>query len=227
MRDSQSHILEKIRKESDVLVDSRIEAVKAIWKAHCEAQQLAFYANFLKVLKFEAIGKAIGEAGMKEFAGTIGAGLENEKFVELGRKASGLEYRPFVPERIWDLHTAYNMVMFSAAGTWLLWKIGMDPVKITDTSKMIELVSRVLPTYAAYIEKYKLTALYHLADELDANLVSEMRHLLTGEATDIEAARRASKAMATAQFARSDPAILKAASDLAARYADPDTPQPQ
>lgn len=220
---ARNHVLGKIALESEASV--QVEAVKAIWICHCEAQNLAFCIDLLKVLKEDAISDAVADQRVRNFTDTILSEINQTEFKILNKNISGIYHKPFVSGRIFDLHTAYNSIVNHGYATFSFWKAGMDPRKLLDSTKVCDLVARVMPSRSDYIKKHQMQAVYYLLDEIDAELVSQMRNLLWGEDTDLDAARRASAALQVTRLAAANPKIFEAAQKLDDRFTNPVPPR--
>lgn len=173
------------------LVDKRrFDAVERIWTAVNDMARLKHISGMMALLKVEEVAKEIRDPRMKQVLAMLGAGAP--AIDELKNVAR--DERPFVPELAWAYFSAYSSVLY---GNYMLFKMletGADePTKFLKRDGNKDILKAALPHQSEWIDRVQPEAYHHLVDELQNNLLMELRKILEGvevSVAEIEKARR-------------------------------------
>ena len=159
----------------------RIEAVDQLWSAVTELAPAKSASAMMTAIKFEAAAKeAAKNPRFRQLFEMLGAALDLKK---LG-STNASKVRPFVSEMSWAIFSAYQAVLLFAVTQLHMLKGGLDMPDVMNTSAITKLVQAVLPHHTAYLEKYGASGYHHLVEELESQLLKELRNFLKGEESD-------------------------------------------
>ncbi len=160
----------------------------------------------LSVLKFDAVAKQVhNDPKLREFVEKLTETLGGDGFEERMAEIRADEERPFVSEFAWALYAAYAAIILGAWATMKILSIGAEHVeRYIKRDHVNGLLKAVLPHQADYIDKYGEAAYYHLLEELEKNILAEMKRSLDGAESDDENIKRSSEIMAQVAKVTSD-----------------------
>jgi sulfur relay (sulfurtransferase) DsrF/TusC family protein len=175
----------------------RVEAVERLWIAVTRLSRMKGPAMSLSVLRVDAIAKRVSvESNVREFVELMTTTMGGENFEQRMGEIRADEERPFVSELVWALYSAYAAVVLGAWAVMKVLSLGAEDVdKLINHQHVNDLLKAALPRQAEYIEKYGSSAHYHLLDELERRIITELKRTLAGEDADSENLRHSSEIM--------------------------------
>lgn len=175
------------------LIDKRrFEAVEKIWTAISDSAQLKLLSVTMASLNYDVIAKDINNPKMQQFISVIGSQAPDPKTL----KNIARDERPFVSEIVWAYYSAYISVLYFNFVRFNTLKIGIeDPQRLLKSDNIKNILKTALPHQAQFIDEQDAGAYYYLLDELEANLLSELRKILDGKEADQAATQRAREIM--------------------------------
>ncbi len=129
---------------------------------------------------------------MQKFLGVIGESAPDlSKLKNIAR-----DDRPFVPEVVWAYFSAITSVLYFNLIRLQVLQIGLeDPQKYVNAEYVKRVLKAALPHQSAFIDEHDAGAYYYLLEELEENLLNELRKVLEGKQADQAAAQRAKEIM--------------------------------
>ena len=159
-------------------------AVERIWNAKIANDQwLTLAAVVSKIDLDRAIAAARnGDTTIRQFAQVFDKATTGDLKKDLPPTMANSE-RPFVPESVWVLFSAYQGILLHSVMVIKMLALGSaEYFKGGDTLKPKMLAA--LPELKDYIEKYGNSGYYHLLEILERKLLTALRKLLGGEDGD-------------------------------------------
>jgi hypothetical protein len=143
----------------------------------------------MAILKFDAVAKDVQNPKMQQFLDLITPDAPKQKNI-------ACDERPFVPEIAWAYFSALTTVLnFSHARLKVL-KSGVEnPQELLAPENAKKILKAALPHQARFIDEQDPGAYYYLIDEIEANLLNELRKILDGKEADQAATQRAKEIM--------------------------------
>lgn len=183
------------RVQRQALVDKRrVEAVERVWLAVTNiGQQYRLVAGMLHRIDLSVASKQIktnrSYQQFFEFLGKL-APVPNDAMNPARAE------RPFLTEPAWAYFTAFQTILVSAAAVIKALEAGFDEVdKMMDAVQVKTLLKTALPHRADFIEKSRTSAYFLLLDDLEQQLLDELRKILDGQEVDQAAVRRSAEIM--------------------------------
>jgi hypothetical protein len=172
----------------------RFEAVEKVWAAVNDLAQLKYISSTMAILNFKAVAKRSTDPKMQQFLSVIGAGApELDKIKNVAR-----DERPFLPELAWAYFNAYTTILYASLALYKVLTIGIDdPDKLLSIDAIQKILKAVLPHHAKWIDESEPGAYHYLLDEIENNILAELRKILEGKDADQAAAVRAKEIMDT------------------------------
>lgn len=172
----KSGALSNMSQRQAVLYEKQVEAVERIWFVISLTSTLKIIPAMLSSFKMDEVSKAIStNPNLQEMFKMMGNNVDNEKIKEMNANAS----RPFVSALVWAYFSAYQTIVFHYIAQLKLLEMGME-LKFVKTEDMIELIKRLLPHQAEYIDKFGPDAAFYLLDEVETKLLNEIDNMLKG-----------------------------------------------
>jgi hypothetical protein len=154
----------------------RIEALEALWNATLQLGVFLMSASLVTFLKLEEIDKRQGpDDGIQKLLQPFIATDIKEKLDGISAEA----HRPFIPENVWKIFSAYQGLLIICQMRLQALSTGMkDTGKLFATSKMIDQIKDVMPHLSEYLDKHGLSGAAQLADPLRDLLLKAIRTAL-------------------------------------------------
>lgn len=172
----KSGALSNLSQRQAVLYEKQIEAVERIWSVISLTSILKIIPAMMSTFKMDEISKAIAtNSNLQEMFKMIGKNVDDEKIKKMNANAA----RPFVSALVWAYFSAYQTIVFHYIAQLKLLEMGME-LKFVKTEDMIELIKKLLPHQAEYIDKFGPDAAFYLLDEVETKLLNEINNMLKG-----------------------------------------------
>lgn len=175
----------------------RLQAVERVWQAVCERSQLKMLCIWCQSVKMDrllptAAGGGPDSDSTARFAESIlkAVGLEKPPAVPFSNPQSE---RPFLSPVIWATFTAYLAVVLARYVQLNLAKEKLDPKFLKGPHETIEMVKRMLPHQAAFLDQYGESGLNFLVDEIEEKLLKEIGAYLNGDEADLRSVAQANE----------------------------------
>jgi hypothetical protein len=166
----------------------RFDSVEKIWFAVNDLAPLKALSAMMAVLNYDEISKDAGDPKMQQFLGVIGSSAPDlHKLKNVAR-----DERPFVPEIAWAYFSAYSNVLYFSLIRFQMLKIGVgNSQRYVTTGNIKKILKVTLPHQARFIDEQDAGSYHFLLDEIESNLLNELRKLLDGNEADQAATQRA------------------------------------
>lgn len=176
-----------------LLIKRRLEAVERIWSAVIDLAPAKGVAGFMSVVKFDASAEeAARNPQFRKIFEMFGKPYDVHKPPTDVAKYEKL----FVSPLAWALFSAYQSVVIGAVLRAKILAIGVeDAPKFLNNEHIKNVLKAVLPHQAEYIDKNEPAAHYHLLEEIEQNLLSELRRMLEGADIDEKSVGQAAQIM--------------------------------
>lgn len=93
--------------------------------------------------------------------------------------------KPFISPLAWAYFSAYRMVVTYYYATAKLLETGFkNSIELLNQQHIQDLLKAALPHQSKFIEEHKSACYHYLLDELENNLLDELKKILEGKATD-------------------------------------------
>src|SRR5690606_9350575 len=116
--------------------------------------------------------------------------------------------RLFVPPMAWAAYAAYRTVMGAAVVILATIKTGMEPSILKGNEEINKAVKLVLPHYSALLDQYPDTGIFHLVEQLEEKVFSELLASFSDTENDRRTIDRAAQIVSYAQEASGDLAAM-------------------
>lgn len=183
----QSMILSRLAGRQATIDTRSIEALDALWDATLKLGTFRMSASFITMLKLESIDKR------PENDTSIQTLLKPFISNDLKEKLEGItaeKYRPFIPENVWKIFSAYQgLLIFCQMRLQALSSGLRDTEKLFATTKMIDEIKEVMPHFKDYLDKYGIAGAAQLADPLRELLLNAIRATLQESENEEKAAK--------------------------------------
>jgi hypothetical protein len=179
----------------------RFEAVEKVWTAVNDLAQLKYISSTMAILNFKAIAKRSTDPKMQQFLSLIGAGApELDKIKNVAR-----DERPFLPELAWAYFNAYTTILYASLARYKVLSAGVDePEKYLSFEALQKILKAALPHQTNWIDENEPGAYHYLLDEIENNILAELRKILEGKEADQVAAARAKEIMGAVKAATNE-----------------------
>jgi hypothetical protein len=185
----KSGALSNLSQRQVVLYEKQIEAVERIWSVVSLTSTLKMIPAMMSSFKMDEVSKAISTTpNLQKTFKMIGGNVDDEKIKKMNASAA----RPFVSVLVWAYFSAYQTIVFHYIAQLKLLEMGME-LKFVKTENMVKLVKKLLPHQAAYIDEFGPDAAFHLLDEVEAKLLSEIEKMLKGKGLSEESIKEAAQ----------------------------------
>lgn len=168
----------------------RFEAVERIWKAINDMAQLKGLSSMMAIMNVKEVAKEVGDPRMQQVLSMIGAGTPDMRDV----KNIARDERPFLPDLAWAYFTAYSTILYGNLVVYQMLKTGVkDFEKYIKRDGSKEILKAALPHQSKWIDDNQPETYHYLLDELENNLLLELKKILDGvevDAAEITKARK-------------------------------------
>ncbi|GMO94526.1 hypothetical protein [Bradyrhizobium ottawaense] len=168
----------------------RFEAVERIWTAVNDMAPLIMLSGMMAVMNVIEVEKEIRDPKMKQFLGIIGRSAPSDP-TQLKNVAR--DEQPFVPELAWAYFSAYSSILYGNLMTFKALENGVEPTKILKKDANKNILKAALPHQSQWIDQTEPQMYHFLLEELQGNLLKELRKILDGadaSKAEIEKARQ-------------------------------------
>jgi hypothetical protein len=188
----RSNVLAGSAGRQALLDKKRFEAVEKVWTAVNDLAQLKYMSSTMAILNFKAVAKEATNPKMQQFLSLIGTGVpELDKIKNVAR-----DERPFLPELAWAYFNAYTTILYGSLARYKVLTIGLDePDKFLSYDAGQKILKAALPHHAKWIDENEPGAYHYLLDEIESNILAELRKILEGKDADQAATARAKEIM--------------------------------
>lgn len=172
----------------------RLEAVERIWIGATKWSQFKATANMARVMKFDALFAAAKDESrdsekIRSFARSL---TENATLINMHKDTQDVQHeRPFVSADVWAHYLTYTMTLSRPVLKLTLLQYGLGEELMASEKPFLEMVKKLLPDRAEYIEKLGEAGVYSLVDELEERLLSALQLCLEGKDIDEKGLERA------------------------------------
>jgi hypothetical protein len=181
----------------------RLDAVDQLWTSVIALAPARAIMGMMSVINFEtAARRAEQDPKTRQVFEAMGSGFDI-KTIDVSGAAKA---RPFLSPMVWAIYSAVNAVTMHAVMRWNVLRNGFGTQDFMDNEAIAKLLKIVLPHHSESIDKYGPSMYYHVLEELDARLLSELQNMLSGVEAD-----KASIAQAS-EIVRHSSAVLNQAS---------------
>lgn len=185
----------------------RFDAVERIWTAVNDLAQLKQISGMMAILNVEEIAKDIRDPRMKQVLGMIGIGAPDIKLL----KNVARNEQPFVPELPWAYFRAYTSILYANLITFKMLESGVDePTKYLKRDANKEILKAALPHQSQWIDQTEPQMYHYLLEEIEGNLLTELRKILEGadvSRAEIERAKQILEAVKRADEQKTEVAV--------------------
>lgn len=179
----------------------RFEAVEKVWTAVNDLAALKNLSSMMATLNFKAIAKEADNPRIQEFLSLIGVAAPDPKNL----KNIARDEQPFLPELAWAYFEAYKAILYASYARYTVLKVGFkDGDKYLTSEPLKKIVKAALPHQSKFIDEYEPETYYYLLEELEANLLVELRKILEGKEADKADAEHAKEIMAALKDAEEE-----------------------
>lgn len=184
----QNMVLSRLAGRQAAIDTRNIEALEALWGATLKLGVFRISASIITILKLDAIDKR------PEHDGSIEKLLKPFLAEDVKEKLEGMSaerHRPFVPENVWKIFSAYQGLLIICQMRLQALSSGMrDTEKLFKTSAMIDDIKEVMPHFNDYLDQYGMAGAAQLADPLRDLLLDAIRATLQDSENDGKAAKK-------------------------------------
>lgn len=172
----------------------RFEAVEKVWTAVNDLAALKGLAASMAVLNYKAIAKEANDPKMQQFLSMVGGSAPDIQTL----KDIARDEQPYLPELAWAYFSSYKTILHLSYHRLSLLKMGdIDADKFFNIDGIRKLLKAALPHRSNFIDEHEPESYYYLLDEIQGNLLAELRKILEGKEADRDATERAKEIMST------------------------------
>lgn len=160
----------------------RLEAVERVWSAVVDLMAAKGVAATMSMVKFEVSAKeAARNSQFREIFKIFGKSYDLENPPENVAKYE----QPFVTPMAWALLSAFQAVILYAVVQAKVLEIGVEEApEFFNDDGVKAVLKAALPHQSEYIDRYGTAGFYNLLDEIEKNLIAELRNMLEGADID-------------------------------------------
>ncbi len=165
----------------------RIEAVDQLWSSVASFLPCKFISSLIASLNIDVVvKKSTNDSRIRQMFETMGQSFESTlKLNDLQPQGKiAYEARPYLTEYAWALYSAYSSIVTMSVTQLQMLRVGIDARTWLKIDAMVEMLKAALPHQTPFIDKYGIRAAYHLLDDLELHLLSELQSILRGDQTD-------------------------------------------
>jgi hypothetical protein len=194
----QSSALGIASQQNQLLESRRIESIERIWKSVVSLAGQKTAAKMMQSVNFDfAVNEAPKDPKIREMFTLL-----NQSF-KIGPEGMSPDStdtcRLYVSEETWATFSAYKQVLFFAVMKMKMLEMGYDGTKMIKTEEIADMVRAVLPHQSEFIDKYGVSSLDYLVEEIESKLFKLLKDELRGTVAGKESADRAAEIMNHAQ----------------------------
>ena len=173
----------------NVIDKRRIEAVEVLWGSIVALIPARSVSETMTHIEFnEAAKLAESSQKVKDMFKVFGSNVD---FENLGYREA-VKVRPFLSDLAWGLYSAYYAIVSHGVFRQQILQHGLPSRLIKDKS-VKRLVITVYPHMKSLIENLDVSALHGFLDDIEKELLKELRSIIAGENEDEKNMERASK----------------------------------
>jgi hypothetical protein len=174
----------------------RLEAVERIWtRVSTTLDAYKALARIMGTINFDVAAKRSStQAGVRQLFESLLAPIPEDDAKTNNMNPEQLFLSPLA----WAYFSSYQAILYVAYARAKVLALGIDdPESLFDLKPYREIIKAALPHHSDYIDRQPVAAFHHLLDELEANILKELRSMLEGHETDLSEIERA-RAITTA-----------------------------
>jgi len=184
--------LDSVIHKQNILYENRVNAVDLLWENVLALAPAKFTSQTLTSFHYDNVMKeAEHNSKLQDFFKMIDGNKDETKDLSFLKIDKALTARPYLSELVWSLFKAYSTILSTNVTRMELIKIGVN-INFTKEESTLNLVKLVLPHQTDYINKNGLEVLHYLLEELEQNILNELRKILDGKEADKESIERSS-----------------------------------
>lgn len=205
----QSCALGIASQQNHLLEAKRIGAIEQIWKSIVSLAGPKTAAKMMQSVNFDfALNEAPADPRIREMFTSL------NQYFKIGTAGMSPDNtdtsRLYVSEEAWAIFYAYKQVIILAVMKMKMLEIGYDGTKMIKTKEITDMVRAVLPHQSEFIDKYGMSSLDYLVEEMESKLFNLLKNELRGSVAGKESADRAAEIMNHAQKTLLDGAAQQA-----------------
>jgi hypothetical protein len=165
----------------NLLDKRRFEAVERIWTTVNDSLPLKNLCATMAALNYDVLAKRTGDPKVQELLSTIENIGPNPQLKNAAR-----DERPFVPESAWAYFEAFTTLLTFNIARFKILKIGIeDPYNFLNTERVKDILKAALPHQTNFVDGAQdAGAYYYLLEEIETELLNELRRILAGKEAD-------------------------------------------
>ncbi|MQA65033.1 MAG: hypothetical protein GEU76_03895 [Alphaproteobacteria bacterium] len=169
--------------------EDKFEGMLGVWRDVVRLGALKAISGQMAVIKFDvAADEAAKNPQFRKVFEIIGKVLPAGKLPDIAAR----EERPFLSPMAWAYFSAYLAVLLHAYTRLKALEMGLEDSKNLLNDKYAnDLLKTALPHQASYIDQHGAVGHHYLLDELEDNILRELREMLEGASADDEALNHA------------------------------------
>ncbi len=194
----QANALDIATHQSQVLETKRVDSIEKVWKSVVSLAGQKIAAKMMQSVNFDfAVNSAPSDPKIREMFSML------NKSLKIGPEEMNPDNtdtcRLYVSEGTWATFSAYKQVIFFAMMKMKMLEIGFDGTKMIKADEVAAMVKAVLPHQSEFIDKYGMSSLDFLVEEMEAKLFKQLKNELHGSSAGKDSADRADAILKHAQ----------------------------
>ncbi|MGC9453522.1 MAG: hypothetical protein ACP5HU_01535 [Phycisphaerae bacterium] len=174
----------------------RIEAADQLWSAVVKLAPAKTVSAIMSAINYDvAVHSAEHETKLRTFFERFGS---QNSWTKLGPCEADMA-RPFLPQIVWALFTAYRAIIGVAVVRLGTLKAEISGGDWVDETAFRDLVQAALPHRAEFLDRFDIGACHFLLDELETRMLQELGGMLEGAETNKQNVEQAATIMRHAE----------------------------
>jgi hypothetical protein len=197
----RNNVLSGAASRQALLEKRRFEAVEKVWTAVNDLGQLKGLASMMARLNFKAMANEADDPRMQQVLSMLaGFAPDIQKLRNVAR-----DERPFLPEIAWAYFASYTTILYGTQARFMMLKTGVRGLDKYLTKEAAQnILKAALPHQSKFIEENEPETYYFLLEEIEANLLVELRRILEGKQADQAATAHAKEILEAVRHANEE-----------------------
>lgn len=164
----------------------QLEAINRLWIAVTKLSKMKGLAMTAGMFKFDALESRVPkDEKLRKFLADITDAFAGQNFAERAAEINSDEERPYLSEYLWALYSAYAAVILGAYTSLKILSISLEKSSnLMNREHASNLLKAALPNRTSYIDQHGAQGYYYLLDEIENNILSEIKNNLNGVEVD-------------------------------------------